>query len=79
MKSSGRSPRGLSTAAEADAGTVVSTASQRAASTAQESAASKVGSVVTTVLKSGFGIAPLVADLVGLFGGGGGEDAVRSW
>ena len=35
------------------------------------SVASTVESVATTVLKSGFGIVPLVSELFGLFGGGG--------
>jgi hypothetical protein len=41
------------------------------AQTAGQSTASTIESIAGTVLKSGFGMAPLVGELLGLFGGGG--------
>src|SRR5438105_3986462 len=43
----------------------------RAQAAAGKSTASMVGSIASTVLKTGFGMAPLVGELLGLFGGGG--------
>ena len=47
-------------------------APQQSATSAQgRSTAATVESIASTVLKSGFGIVPLVSELLGLFGGGG--------
>src|SRR5437868_2289251 len=43
----------------------------QAPAVAGKSVAGTVESIATTVLKSGFGMAPLVSEVLGLFGGGG--------
>jgi len=52
-----------------------STASRTASSDSGSSGGgSTVGTVVSTVLKSGLGLSPLVRGILGLFGGGGGDE-----
>ncbi len=47
------------------------TAQAAAPAAAGESTVSRVEAIASTVLKSGFGMVPLVSELLGLFGGGG--------
>jgi hypothetical protein len=49
---------------------VAATKTQTAAATTSADSGSTLGSVASAVLKSGFGLAPLISGLVGLFGGG---------
>jgi hypothetical protein len=49
---------------------VTATKTQTTTTTTQSDGGSTLGSVASTVLKSGFGLAPLITGLVSLFGGG---------
>jgi hypothetical protein len=42
----------------------------RASATAEQDSGSTLGGIASTVLKSGFGLAPMISGLVSLFGGG---------